>query len=44
MNGDWYNLSYFDPLIYLVVVFAYYWIPLDGMFMVELIWVFTYPS
>ena len=44
MVGYWSNLSSFDIMSYLVVDFTYYWIPFDDMFMIELIWVFTYPS
>ena len=44
MVGYWSSLSYFDIMSYLVVYFTYYWIPFYGMFIVELIWLFTYPS
>jgi hypothetical protein len=44
MVGDWHNLSSFDVTIYLVVGFSFYFIPFDGMFLVEPIWVFIYPS
>ena len=44
MVGYWSNLSSFDIMSYLVVYFTYYWIPFDGLFMVELIWVSIYPS
>ena len=38
------NLSYFDIMSYLVVDSTLYWITFDGMFMIELFWVSTYPS
>ena len=37
MVGYWSNLSYFDIMSYLVVEYTFYWIPFDGMFMIELI-------
>ena len=33
----------FDVINYLVVGFTCYWIPFDGMFMIELFWVSIYP-
>ena len=44
MVGYWSNLSSFDIMSSLVVEFNFYWIPFDGMFMIELFWVSTYPS
>ena len=43
MVGYWFNLSSFDIMSSLVVEFTFYWIPFDGMFMIELFWVSTYP-
>ena len=44
MVSYWSSLSSFDIMSYLVVDLTCYWIPFDGMFMVELILVFTFPS
>ena len=44
MVGDWYNLFSFDIMSYFGGWFDFYWIPFDGVFIVELIWFFTYPS
>ena len=44
MVGDYYSLSSFDIMSYLVVDSTLYWIPFDGMFMIGIILVSTYPS
>ena len=36
--------SFLDIISYFVVEFNFYWIPFDGMFMIDLFWVSTYPS
>ena len=41
--GEWYKLSSFNIMSYLVVGFVFYRIPFDGMFIVKLIRVSTYP-
>ena len=43
MVGYWSNLSSCNIMSYLVFYSTWYWVPSDGMFMIELFWVSTYP-
>ena len=44
MVGCWYNIYSFDIISYFLVDSTCYSIPFDGLFIVELFWVSTYPS
>lgn len=43
MVSYWSNISSYDIMSSLVVEFTFYWIPFDCMFMIDLLWVSTYP-